>query len=261
MAHGDKNPSASSRGNAQKQESARVEPTRYELGLEAEVLAAALPIEQYLAAILAHELSNPFTALSGRVDLMRVRKDLPAALVRDLDAMKSANDRIDRILTNLKGFSRRETPAARPMEIYPVLQSAVERFRETPRGQRVEVTVHAQDTAVRAVMDPHLLAISIAAIIESLTGRSRHIKSMSIHIVTDPANEEATLVFTDQGPHISEEDMARVFHPFGGSQLPSWPSVITLAYTYYVTRAWGGTFRFRTDGKDMITELCLVHHA
>lgn len=231
---------------------------RLDTAPEPEPLSASLPIEQYLAAILAHELSNPFTALSGRVDLMRVRKDLPAALGRDLDAMKGANERIDRILTNLKAFSRRESPPARLMDLYPIVQSAVERFRETPRGQRVEVSVTARDTGIRAMVDPHLLGQCLGAILEALSGRSARIKHVEIRMETDNANEEVIMSFVDQGPTISEEDVARVFHPFGGTQLSTWHGAVTLAYTYYITRAWGGTFRFRTEGKDMVTDLCLA---
>lgn len=236
----------------------RAGSARLDAAPEPEPLTAALPIEQYLAAILAHELSNPFTALSGRVDLMRVRKDLPAALVRDLDAMKSANDRIDRILTNLKAFSRRESPPARLMELYPIVQAAIERFRETPRGQRVEVSVHTRDSGLRAVVDPHLLNVCLGAILEALSGRSARIKHIEIRLDSDSPNEEVTISFVDQGPTISEDDVSRVFHPFGGTQLSAWHGAVTLAYTYYVTRAWGGTFRFRTEGKDMITDLCLA---
>lgn len=232
--------------------------SRQEAGLEPEPLTAALPIEQYLAAILAHELSNPFTALSGRVDLMRVRKDLPAILVRDLDSMKSANERIDRILTNLKAFSRRETPPARPLDLAPIAQEAMERFRATPRAQRVSLSYGAADHPVRAVVDPHQLAMVVGAIVEALTGRARSIRHLQVKVQADVANEEASLVFIDQGPPLSEEDMAAVFHPFGGGTLPSWNGVITLAYCYYMTRGWGGTFRFRQEGKDAITELVLV---
>jgi signal transduction histidine kinase len=221
-------------------------------------LSAALPIEQYLAAIIAHELSNPFTALAGRVDLMRSRKDLSAPLVRDLDAMKSANERIERILSNLKTFSRRDAPPARPVELLPLVQAAVELFRGSPNGERVEVSIVPWEGAVRAVVDPALLESVIAATLEALAARGGQLRAIEIRLAVNAQDEEVSLLFRDNGPEISEEEVARVFHPFGGHKLPAWAGAITLAYGYYIIRAWGGTFRFRSEGRDTITELCLA---
>lgn len=234
---------------------------RVELAPEPEPLSAQLPVEQYLAAILAHEISNPFTALSGRVDLMRTRKDLPVPYIRDLDAMKNANERIDRILTNLKAFARRETPLARPMDIVAPIEAAVARFAETPRGQRVSVRVESPTPVVKAVIEPTVLMTVVGASLEALSGRAKVIDTMTIRIHVDSGNEEVALVFSDQGPLISEEDVARVFHPFGGPALPSFPGAITLAYGYYMIRGWGGTYRFKHDGRTQSCELCLSQHA
>lgn len=221
-------------------------------------LSAALPIEQYLAAIIAHELSNPFTALAGRVDLMRGRKDTSGPLARDLDAMKSANERIDRILTNLKTFSRRDSPPPRPIELFPVMQAAVEAFQNAPAGRQVEVNIIPWDGSVRVVADPSLLESVIAALLEALACRSSQLRTMDIRLSLNTPDEEVSLLIRDNGPEISEEDVARVFHPFGGVALPAWAGAITLAYGYYIIRAWGGTYRFRSEGRDMITELCLA---
>ncbi len=229
-----------------------------ESGAEPMPLSAMLPMESYLAAIVAHELSNPFTALAGRVELMRNRKDLPAPLVRDLDAMRTASERVDRLLSNLKNFSRRESPPARPVELLPIVQNAVELFRATARGARVEVSVAPWDPAVRAVADPTLLEATLAATLEVITARSPLIHTLEVSLSVNAPDEEVSLLFRDQGPEITEEAVSRVFHPFGGASLSAWGGVITLAYGYYVIRAWGGTYRFRSEGGDMITELCLA---
>ena len=245
-----------SSSTAAKGAAARIEPAP-----EPEPLSAQLPVEQYLAAILAHEISNPFTALSGRVDLMRTRKDLPAPYIRDLDAMKSANERIDRILTNLKAFARRDTPPARPTDIVPAIEAALERFRATPRGQRVSVRLDVPSPAVKAVVEPSVLCTVVGASLEAISGRAKVIGNVTIRVQVDSGNEEVALVFVDSGPAISEEDVARVFHPFGGPALPSFPGAITLAYGYYMIRGWGGTYRFKHDGRVQLCELCLSQHA
>ncbi len=220
-------------------------------------LAAALPIEQYLAAIVAHELSNPFTAMSGRIDLMRSRKDLTAAQARDIAAMRSAGERIARILANLKTFSRRESPPARPIDILPVVQAALARFRESPAGSKVDVRLKDWPGPVRATADPDLLEAVIAATVEVLAERHEAVTTMDITLSVNAADEEVSLCFVDDGPPFRDEDVARVFHPFGGETLFTWGGIITLAYGYYVIRAWGGTFRFLTRDDKTITELCL----
>ncbi len=220
-------------------------------------LAASLPIEQYLAAIVAHELSNPFTAMSGRIDLMRSRKDLTAAQSRDIAAMRSAGARIARILANLKTFSRRDAPPARPIEILPVVQAALKRFRESPAGKKVDIRLKDWPGPVRATADPDLLEAVLAATFEVLAERHESVTTMDVSLSVNQADEEVSLCLVDDGPPFRDEDVARIFHPFGGDTLFTWGGIITLAYGYYVIRAWGGTFRFLTQDDRTVTELCL----
>ncbi len=220
-------------------------------------LAASLPVEQYLAAIVAHELSNPYTAMAGRIDLMRSRKDLSAAQARDIAAMRSAGERIENILANLKTFSRREAPPPRPVETLPVVQAALERFRESPAGASVDVRLGEWPGTVRATADPVLLEGVIAATLEVLAERHETVTTMDITLSLNDFDEEMSICFQDDGPPFTEEETARVFHPFGGGKLFTWGGIITLAYGYYVIRAWGGTFRFLTQEEKTITELCL----
>jgi len=229
-------------------------------GFSAGPLTASLPVERYLAAIIAHELSNPFTALAGRVDLMRNRKDVTAtaAVTRDLDAMRNANERIERILTNIKAFSRREGPPPRPVELMTVVRNAVSLFRATPLGSQVEVNIVEWSQPIRVLASPSLFCRSVAATIEAVVGRSPEIKSIDISLSTNEVDEEVSLLFCDQGPELTEEQMARVFHPFSGQTLPEWTGAVTLAYSYYIIRAWGGTYRFHSKGRDTITEMCLA---
>jgi len=215
-------------------------------------------MEQYLAAIVAHELSNPYTAMAGRIDLMRSRSDLTAAQTRDIASMRSAGERIERILTNLKTFSRRESPPARPVDVLPVVQGALERFRESPAGAKVDVRLGAWDDAARATADPGLLEAVIAATLEVLAERNDAVTSIEIGLSLNRADEEVSIWFEDDGPPLSDEEVARVFHPFGGDKLFSWGGVITLAYGYYIIRTWGGTYRFWTRDGKAVTELCLA---
>lgn len=218
-------------------------------------MSGSLPVERYLAAIVAHELGNPFTAFLGRLELLEMRKGFPDSARRDLEAMRSAGDRMARILENLKTFSRGDPNRPRDVALAPVMERAIARFK----ALRPDVALNAAlpNGSLRVQADAGLLEEALVASLQALSSRDATIDKVDVSWGEDPEVEEISVVIRDNGRFLTEEEVARVFHPFSGGELSHWRGLVTLSYGYYIIRAWGGTYRFpRAD--EPTTELCLV---
>ncbi len=260
MAHTEATPAESASAERAPAKASRIETDGRTRGMPARLddlpLSRALPSESYLAAIIAHEISNPFTALMGRIDLMRSRKEFNAAMSRELDSMKNAASRIDKILTNLKTFSRRGHALPQTLALPSILDASVARFEDV-HGQR-GIHISVECPAVNVLANAELLVPVIAAVMETLCFRQAGLTRLAIGVEVHALDEEVGILFEDEGPPIGDEESARVFHPFGGREPSSWPGTYTLAYAYYIIRAWGGTFRFRQTESTSITEMMLA---
>ena len=214
-----------------------------------------LPVERYLAAIVAHEIGNPFTALLGRLELMEIRKGLPDGVRRDLEAMRTAGERIATILENLKTFSRGESSRPRDVPLTPVVERALDRFRAEHPEVVLRVALPPAGRKIHA--DEELLEEVLFTTLAALVSRADGVRRMELGWGEDPEVEELSLVIDDDGKAYSEEEVARVFHPFSGGVMLEWRDLVILSYGYYIIRAWGGTYRFpRTDASRI--ELCFV---
>lgn len=214
-----------------------------------------LPVERFLAAIVAHELGNPFTALLGRLEMLEIRKGLPDSVRRDLEAMRTAGDRMAGILENLKTFSRGDVARPREVVLKECVEAAVARFDALHPG--VSVSLKPPPGRMKVQADPGLLEEVLVASWSALAQRGDPITRMEVGWGQDAEVDEISVVMKDDGRFLTEEEVARVFHPFSGSELAGWRGLVTLSYGYYIIRAWGGTFRF-PKASTPTSELCLV---
>jgi len=215
-----------------------------------------IPVERYLSAIIAHELGNPFTALLGRLELLEIRKGMPDGVRRDLEAMRTAGDRMARILENLKAFSRGESTRPRGVTLSTAIQAAATRFATLEPG--IEVIQNPVPAKLKVQAEPEMLEECIVATLQAMVDRGGEtVTRVELGWGQDAEVDEISVVMQDDGRLLTEDEVDRVFHPFSGTELNSWRGLVTLSYGYYIIRAWGGTFRFPRSGVST-TELCLV---
>lgn len=212
--------------------------------------------EKYLAAIIAHELSNPFTALVGRVELIKNRKDLPSYLLRDLDAMKSANDRIEKILSNLKIFSRLDIKPPKLVSLYETFEKSWNEIIEKWENSKIELTHSINESIGTIIANKVLLKDVIVSTTNSILGRSSEISICRITALRNNVDEEVIITIKDDGPEITESEILPIFHPFGQYSPNALQFTMPLAYNYYVIRPWGGSIRFQKEDNAMVTNLC-----
>ncbi len=187
--------------------------------------AAQLSFVGELAAGLAHEIKNPLAGIQGTVDILIRRREVSDPETEALKAIRHEVERID-------GTVRALLDRARPRALNPArtsLTRVVSRAVSIARSQAVSAAARGHHVRIEfepppediervadaAQIEDALLNLIINSI-EAIEGEGQvaiNIRRVENDDEAETA-EEAVIEVSDNGRGISEEDLARIFHPF-----------------------------------------------
>jgi PAS domain S-box-containing protein len=161
------------------------------------------------AAVLAHEIKNPVTAIN--VALRAVADQLGEDHQEVLEDLVSRMRRLEQLLRGTLSFARPLEVRRRPVEAADFLAAVVGHLQTQIREQGASVSVQV-DGAPRFQADPELLD----EVVSNLIGNSVEARA-GAHIVVSavPDGRDGMLIAVDDdGPGIPETMRAGVFKPF-----------------------------------------------
>jgi len=218
--------------------------------------AAQLSFVGELAAGLAHEIKNPLAGIQGTVDILIRRRDVSDPETEALKGIRHEVERIDGTVRALLDRARPRALSSARTSLTELVWRAVSIARSQAvgavgRGHRVHIEFEPPGEDIEPVADAAQIEDAVLNLIinaiEAIEGEGR--VSVSIRRVESDNEaeypEEAVLEVSDTGSGISEEDLARIFHPFftttkGGTGL-GLPAVRRIA------RAHGGRVEARSS--------------
>jgi PAS domain S-box-containing protein len=188
-----------------------------------------------LSAGIAHEIGNPLSSLSTRLQLLRERQD-PNFVTSSIDLIQSQLERITRIVRGISGFSRHGSGEWQMVDIGACLQETVNMLRLDRRAVGIDIQVDCQErlsrtTAVEDELKQVFLNIGINAL-EAMPDGGRLILSAGSD------NEEISVSFQDTGQGISDEVRRKVFAPFFTTKPQG--TGLGLSLSYEIVKAHGG---------------------
>ena len=217
---------------ALQQELLRHRETSREL-LEARIrLAAADRLEAVgrLAAGVAHEVKNPLAIIRLGIDYLSkqfAKESNEAAL---LDDVHRATMRADDIITGLLDFSKPKSLARRPIQITPVIDTAVRLVRYEIEPRNIAVVRSYDDSMPAMLADPdHLTQVFINLLLNAAQaiGRNGSVEIIvrSIRLGERDLERDETGTFRigervmiaeirDTGPGVSPDNQRKLFEPF-----------------------------------------------
>ncbi len=166
--------------------------------------------KQMFLDILSHDLKNPLSVATGRIDLVATQNpDLADAL----EPVQTALDRADRLIERTLLYSRLEELQGlvrEPRPLAGVVDEATHRLSDTAEAAGVELDVDA-DPEATARVHPFLVQA-----VENLLGNA--IKwspeDAGVEIVVETVDRGHRIKVVDHGPGISPEDRDRLFERF-----------------------------------------------
>jgi PAS domain S-box-containing protein len=168
-----------------------------------------------MAAGVAHELSNPLTAIVNAADILARLPGCVESGQAVIEQMKEQARRIETLVQNLMSYSRPSSAAMFPLQLSHVVADSLSFSKyELSRGRvTVESQVPADLPPIRGIKDQiqqvfiNLLTNASHACAEKGGGR--------IVINARPLpNDMVEVRVVDDGPGISPENLRRVFEPF-----------------------------------------------
>jgi C4-dicarboxylate-specific signal transduction histidine kinase len=198
-----------------------------------------------LAAGLAHEVGNPLGAITGYVELARMRLPLDAhpELGDALERIGAAAARIDHIVRELLDFARPSPPLLAPIALRPVVEATLRLAQVQPRFRDVAVEVELPPDLPRAVADEHQLSQVLLNLLlnagDAMGGAGR------VRVHGRAAAGRVWLTVEDEGPGIAPEDLRRIFDPFFTTKEPGRGTGLGLAISHRIMESFGGEIRAR----------------
>ena len=208
-----------------------------------------------LAAVVAHDLSNPLTYLSTNLQLLEreadalqkvAHRDVHAAVAESARSVESIID----ILRDLRRFARSDAagPAA-PTDVRTVVDEALLLTSARLRGIQLDREL-SQDLPRVLVHRRRLVQVLVNLVLNAADALSApEVKERRIRITAHPLEGRVSIGVEDSGPGLTSEARARLFDPFFTTKPPGKGVGLGLALSREYVQADGGTLGFEEGGK------------
>ena len=167
-----------------------------------------------MAAVVAHEIRNPLTAMRGSVEILRSRTNLTEKDERLLNIVISESDRLDLFIEDFLTFARPKPRPKTVLDIIPVLRDSVTLIKNSPevKGKYyVSLNIETSDMFVMGNAD------QMRQVFWNLTQNAMRAMPEGGHLTicaVGVGNDAGEVTFTDNGVGMTPEEIEQIFQPF-----------------------------------------------
>ena len=171
-----------------------------------------------LAGALAHELSQPLTAVLINAQAARRLADLEPADVAEvraaLDDIIRNNQRAGTVIDHLRALLRKEVPALQPVSVNDVVREVVDLAHSEIISRRVTVTSTLAPEAPLVLGDRIQLQQVVLNLLLNACDALSELPRRHIALTTTIEDTTVQLVVSDSGMGIPDDQLQQVFEPF-----------------------------------------------
>jgi signal transduction histidine kinase len=206
--YSESHPRAAARLQALLAGAARIE-TDYRQRLQQEKLEAMAE----LAAGAGHEINNPLTVISGRVQLFLQQESDPERR-RSLAVINSQALRVSEMISNMMLFARPPEPRPQRVDLVEVIGQLVQSLEPQTRRRRAEIRAPLEQPPCWIEADRNQLLVALRAVCENALEATGFGARVDIALQSDPGTEEVAICVSDDGPGIAPQVQRHLFDPF-----------------------------------------------
>lgn len=200
--------------------SASERPLRVELGGREFTLEDLAHVNRMMTVGLvlpntAHEINNALQVVSGLVEMLGARDDLPAAAQEKLGRIAAQVGRATSLVRELVAFTRRDQATVGRVDVARVVEAALAMRRYHLSRDRVKVTASlACNPPALCHVDGHYLQQAVVNLIlngeEALRGR----QDPRLIVAIEASPSEVAVVVEDNGAGLQGDAVVRAGEPF-----------------------------------------------
>ena len=209
-----------------------------------------------LSAGIAHEIGNPIGIVMGYLELLQ-QKDIPAAEKKEyIHRTEAEIERINTIIRQLLEISRPSNVGLKAVSVHDLIDDIAEVLNVQPLMSNIELEcrLEAQNDKIMAdsnqLRQVFLNLIINAADAVSAEGKANNgkllIQSSLVGETPEPSQDQQDhqahlqIMFIDNGPGISEENIANIFDPFYTTKEPGKGTGLGLSVSFMIIEGFGG---------------------
>ncbi|MBI3330067.1 MAG: GAF domain-containing protein [Nitrospinae bacterium] len=206
-----------------------------------------------LSAGVAHEILNPLTVISGRLQLLLLKSGIPPDLQRAYRLLLDQVDRIKRICDGMLHFARQKEPRFQPVDLNANLTQTLSLLASELRLRNI--TVHtAFDPEVPYIVadEGQLRQVFLNLLTNAMDAMPG---GGSLRLATQKG-EPVQVMVADTGCGIPPEDLPKVFDPFFSTKQMG--TGLGLAVSHGIIQSHRGTIRVESvqrEGTTVVIEL------
>jgi signal transduction histidine kinase len=217
--------------------------------IRAEKLASA----GRLSAGIAHEIGNPIGIVMGYLELLK-QKDIPAAEKKEyIQRTEEEIERINTIIRQLLEISRPSKAGLKVVSVHDLIDDIAQVLKVQPLMSNIELECCLEAQNDRILADSNQLhqvflnliinaADAVSSEDKTIKGKLT-IKSSLVDEKRKPPEDDRTLLnimFIDNGPGISEENISNIFDPFYTTKDPGKGTGLGLSVSFMIVEGFGG---------------------
>lgn len=204
-------------------------------------LAGRLAAIGELAAGVAHELNNPLTAIQGFAQLLTNEDDLDGTVKKQVATIYKEAQRASKITRNLLAFAREHKPEKQLVSINDVVTSTLDMCAYRMKANNIDLIIELEPDLPKTMADFQQMQQVFLNIVNNAEQAmvEAHGKGKLI-ARTLKVDDMIQIVFTDDGPGISEQDLKRIFEPFFTTKEVGKGTGLGLSICYGIVEAHGG---------------------
>jgi PAS domain S-box-containing protein len=163
---------------------------------------------------LAHELNNPLTGIIGFSTLL-LKRELPEDIKQDINIIIDEGQRIANIVKSLVTFAQRQPLGKQPLIINDCVQKVLELRAYEQRTNNIQIEIQFEPNLPlifgnKSQLQQVFFNLVINAEFFMLESHNKGV----LTITTLKMENSVRILFADDGPGISKNDMKRLFSPF-----------------------------------------------
>ncbi|EEF59868.1 ATP-binding protein [Pedosphaera parvula] len=197
-------------------------------------------IGEFVAGV-AHELNNPLTSVMGFAEILQ-QSELPEQHRRFLDMIFKSAKRCQKIVAGLLSFARKHLPERKVLSVNTVLESAIEIVQYQLRTSNIEVITALDPNLPPTLVDQHQMQQVFLNIINNARQAMEVRQTRGrICITSQVVDDRVRVIFQDNGPGISADNLKKLFVPFFTTKEVGKGTGLGLSICYGIVTEHGGT--------------------
>lgn len=211
--------------------------------IQSEKLSA---VGQFVAGV-AHELNNPLTTVVGYSELLQ-QTQADEKTRGFLERIAKSAHRCHKIVQSLLSFARQHPPERKLVQIQTALDEVLEIMAYELRTSNVTVVRDCASDLPRILADGHQLQQVFVNILNNARQAIEPFeRDGRIVIQTRHAGDSVVIAFSDNGPGIRPENVARIFDPFFTTKPVGKGTGLGLSLCYGIIQEHGGKISARSE--------------